>query len=105
MFNPFVLNSVLHHVGLLWIITSNNKIKYKTEENDPDLLTKGLCYNTTICSKFHGTVFEVFIRNSRTDRYNMMCFITSHDRQKIIYVEMQAVLTVEQYLRMQQHQH
>ena len=27
-------------------------------------------------------MFEDFIRNSSTDRYNLMCFITAHNKQK-----------------------
>ena len=37
-------------------------------ENNPDWLNKGPWYNTAVCSKLHGTVFEEFIRNARTDR-------------------------------------
>ena len=32
-------------------------------------------------------MFEVFIRNSRTDRYNQMCSITEHNRPKPTYVD------------------
>ena len=68
-------------MGLSLIISSNNQIKYETETNNPDWLNKGPCYNTAICYKLHGTVFENFIRNSRTDRYNIMCSVTAHDKQ------------------------
>ena len=37
-------------------------------------------YNTSICNKFHGNVFEEFIRNARTDRYNIMCYIDAHGK-------------------------
>ena len=47
---------------------------------------KGSWYNTTICSKFHGTVFGYLVRNYITDRYNLMCYITTHDRQQPTYV-------------------
>ena len=43
-------------------------MKYEIEENNPDWLNKGPWYNTVICSKWNGTVFEDFIRDSRTDR-------------------------------------
>ena len=36
-------------------------------------------YNTYICKKLHGKVFEGFIINSRTDRCNIMCSIDSHE--------------------------
>ena len=39
----------------------------------------GTWYKTSICKKLHGNVFEEFIRNTRTDRYNIMCFIDVHE--------------------------
>ena len=32
-------------------------------------------------------MFGYFIRNAITDRYNLMCYITAHDRQQHIYVD------------------
>ena len=62
-------------------------MKYEMKENNPDWLNKGPWYNTTICYKLHGTVFEYFIINAITDRYNLMCYITSHDSQQPTYVD------------------
>ena len=33
-------------------------------------MTGGPWYNIYVCKKTHGKVFEIFIRNARTDRYN-----------------------------------
>ena len=44
-------------------------MEYDIEENDPD---KGPWYNTAICYILHETVFEDYIRNARTYRYNIM---------------------------------
>ena len=44
-------------------------------------MTGGPCYNTYICKKIHGNVFEGFIRNARTDRYNIMCYIDVHEKK------------------------
>ena len=82
-----MLNSVFYHVGLSWIISPKNKMKYDTEEENPDWLNKGPWYNTTICSKLHGTVFEGFIRNAKTYRYNLMCYVTENDSQQATYVD------------------
>ena len=30
----FVLNAILHHVGMSWIIISNKEIKYEMDKND-----------------------------------------------------------------------
>ena len=32
-------------------------------------------------------MFDGFIRNARSDRYNLMCSITAHDRQQSTYVD------------------
>ena len=40
-------------------------------------------YNTSICKKLHGRVFEGFIRNSRTDRYNIICSVDAHEKQHL----------------------
>ena len=82
-----MLNSVLHNVGLSWIISSNKKVEYDTEENNPDWLNKVPCYNTVVCSKLHGTFFEYFIINARIYRYNLICSITAHDKQQPTYID------------------
>ena len=40
-----------------------------------DWLTGGPWHNTYICKKLHGKLFEGFIINTRTDRYNIVCSI------------------------------
>ena len=88
MITIFLLNAVLHNVGLSWVISSNKQMIYDIKENyHPSWLNKGPQYNTSICSKLHGTVFGYFIRNDRTDRCNIMCSITAHDKLQPIYVD------------------
>ena len=80
MVTKFVLNAILHHVGMFWIICSNNESLYKTGENNhPDWLNKGPCYNTAVCSKLYGKLFEDFIRHAIANRYHLMCSIIEHD--------------------------
>ena len=64
------------------------------DKHNPDWITGGPWYNTYICKKLHGKVFEEFIRNSRTERYNLMCSIDAHE--KIIHqnMVMEAALVV-----------
>ena len=58
----FVLNEMLHHVGMSWIISSNQEMEYEMNEiNHLDWLNKGPWYNRNICSKLHGSRFEDFI--------------------------------------------
>ena len=34
MITKFVLNAILHHVGISWIISSNDEMKFEMEENN-----------------------------------------------------------------------
>ena len=57
-----MLNSIFHHVGMSWIILSNNEILCEIENNNnPNWSNKDPWYNKAICSKFHGKLFEGFI--------------------------------------------
>ena len=80
--SKFVLKAMLHHVGMSWIIISNQEMEYEmtTKSNHLDLLNKGPWYNKNICSKLHGIKFDDFITQARTDRYNIMCSLVAHDR-------------------------
>ena len=62
-------------------------MKYDIKENNPYWLNKGPWYNTEVWSKLQVTVFENYIRNNRTYRYNLMCCITEHDRLVSTYVD------------------
>ena len=75
-----MLNALLYHVAMLWIICSNEETKYEIyESNHLYWLNEGPWYNTDICSKFHGKMFEDFITHARTDRYNLLCSIVAND--------------------------
>ena len=53
----FVLNTMLHHVGMSQIIETNQQLKYDIEKNNTDWISDGPWYNTSICKKIHGAVF------------------------------------------------
>ena len=74
----FVLNTMLHHIFMLWIIETHEKLQYDMDKHNSEWVTGGPWYNTSICKKLHGKVFEGFIRNTRTDIYNIMCSIDAH---------------------------
>ena len=79
----FVLNAILHHVGMSWITSFNDEMKYEIDEiNNQGLLNKGPWYNTDIFSRLHGSLFEDFITHARTDRYDIMCSLVAHDKRK-----------------------
>ena len=48
-----LLNAILHHVGMSWIISSNREMEYEinTGSNHLYWLNKGPWYNRSICSK------------------------------------------------------
>ena len=58
MITKFVLNTVLHHVGMSWIIENKQQLEYDIAKHNPDWITDVPWYNTYICRKLHGTVFE-----------------------------------------------
>ena len=61
---------------------------YETKENNhPNWFNTGPWYSTAICYRFHAKVFEYFIKNERTDSYNIMCSIIGYDKQQSIYVD------------------
>ena len=77
-----MLNTILHHVGMLWIVETNQKLKYDIDKHSIDWIAGGTWYNTYICKKVHGGVFVNYIRNARTQRYKLMCFIFAHEKQQ-----------------------
>ena len=57
-----MLNAILHHVGISWIICSNNEILYEIKENNhTDWSNTGPWYNIAICSKSHRNIFEDYL--------------------------------------------
>ena len=82
MVTKFVLNAILNHLVMSCIICSNNEMLYEIKENNhTNWFNKGPWYNTSICSKLHVKVFENFIKNAITDRYNLMLSIIAHNKQ------------------------
>ena len=71
---------MLHHVGMIWIIENREELKYDMDILNSDCLTGGPWYNTSIFKKSQGTLFEGFIINARTCRYNIMCSIDVYER-------------------------
>ena len=61
-------------------------MKYEIDEsNHQYLLNKGPWYNTAICSRLYGILFEYFITHVRTDRYNLLCYLVAHDKKQPDY--------------------
>ena len=56
-------------------------MQYDMDKHNSECMTGSPWYNTYICKKLNGKVFEGFIRNARTDRYNIMCYIDAHEKE------------------------
>ena len=41
----------------------------------------GPWYNTSICKKLHGRLFEGIIINTKIERYNIMCYIDAYEKE------------------------
>ena len=76
----FLLNKILHHVSILWIIENNEELQYYMDKQNSEWMAGGPWYNTSICKELHGKLFEGFIRNARTDRCYIMCSIDAHEK-------------------------
>ena len=65
----FVLNAMLHHVGMSWIISSKKEMYYDNFTNIKKMewFDTGPWYNKNIYFKLYGTTFEDFITQARTD--------------------------------------
>ena len=93
MITKFVLNTILHHVGTPWIISSNKEMKYETDKNNhQDWLNKGPWYNIDSCLRLNGSKFEGFITHARTDRYNLMCSLVAHDNIQPTYEDYEIII-------------
>ena len=71
---------MIHHVIMLWIIETHERLQYDMDEQNSEWMTGGPWYNTSICKRLHVNMFEGFIRNAITDRYNIMCSIYAHEK-------------------------
>ena len=90
----FVLNALLHNVGISLIISSNQEMQYEMniKNNHLDCSKKGPWYNKNIRSKLHGIKFEDFITQARTDRYNIICSLVAHYRLEPDYKDDKSII-------------
>ena len=80
MITKFILNTILHHVGMPWIISSKYEMKYETDKiNHQCRFNKGPWYNIDIYSRLHVRILEDYITHEKTDRYILMCSLVAYD--------------------------
>ena len=101
-----VLNKMLHLVGMIWIIENNEDSKYDMKIQNSYWMKGDPWYNTSICKKLHGKLFEAFIINARSDRYNIMCYIdVFEDKLNILDMMVAAAVGVVHYQQIQQQKY
>ena len=54
----FVLNTMLHHVVMSWIIETHEQLKYNMGKHNSDWMTGGPWHNTSICKKYMETCLK-----------------------------------------------
>ena len=57
----------------------------KEKINHPGWFNKCPWYNTAICSRLHGSLFDDFITHARTDRHNTLYFLVAHYKRQHAY--------------------
>ena len=63
------------------------------EKNDHhNWLNKIPWYNTYICLKLYGSLFEYFITHAISDRYNFMCSLVAHDKLQPSYKDDEGII-------------
>ena len=68
-------------------------MKYEIDEiNHQYWFNKVPWYNTAIYSRLQGSLFEDFITHARTNRYNLMCSLVSHDKNNLLIKMKKSVL-------------
>ena len=75
----FILNTMLHNIGMIWMIEDNEDLKYDMELKTSYWIIGGPWYNTSIYKKLYRKLLELFIINTITDRYNIMCSLGAYE--------------------------
>ena len=77
----FVTNMVFQHVGLSWIIQSNQKLNFYFQHHCTSWIINVPLYNTTICSQLLGFLFGYCVTEFRRERYNIINSIEYNKRE------------------------
>ena len=77
----FVINMVLQHVGLSWIIQQNQKLNSGFQDYCSSWIISGQWYNTAICSQLNGLLYKDNVTTFICDKYNLMCSTEAHERE------------------------
>ena len=101
----FLLNTMLHHVGMLCIIETHEQLQYDMEEQNLEWMTVGQWYNTSTCKKLHGILLRVLLQMQElTDMIS--CVLLMHIKKSINHlVIMSALVGVFHHQQIQQQKY
>ena len=77
---PFVTNTVFQHVGLSWIIKSNQKLKFYLQLHSIYWEIYGQLYITMIFSQLNVLLFDYYDTTAECVKNQLMCSIEAHER-------------------------
>ena len=78
------MNSMLHHVGMSWMISSKEEMDYDNFTNIKNLgwFDTSPWNNKNICSKLYGTTFEGLLnRLEKTDTISCVHYLSSYHQK------------------------
>ena len=91
-----MLNTVLHHVGMLWIIEAEKHLEYDMDKDNSDQMTGDPWYNTSICKNYMENCF-----NNSLDMQALIdiisCVLLMHTKKIHQNMMMEAAVVVIQY--------
>ena len=97
---------MLHHVVMFWIIENHDELKYDMDIQNSYLLTDGPWYNTYICKKLHGKLFEDLLHMLElTGITSCVLLINMKESINNLAVMMASVLGIVHYQQLQQQKH
>ena len=105
MVAKFLLNIVLHNVGLSWIFESNRQLEYDIDSYNPNWVTNVPWYKYFICKKLHGTVSEMCILNAITGRYNVCVILMKMRNNSYNMLLTVSAEVVKKYHQIRQRKH
>ena len=77
--NQFVLNTMLHHVGMSWSIKKNQQLKYDIDKHNPDWITGGPWYNKSIFKNYMEQYLKIILEMQVLIDINL-CVVLMHVR-------------------------
>ena len=101
----FLLNTILHHVGMLRIIETHKQSQYDIDEQNSEWMTGGPWYNTSICKKLHE-MFLIYLLEMKEPTDIISCVLLMHKKQSINHILIMAeAVRVVHYQQIQQQKH